>query len=356
MSASKSQNNTKKEPVELNFYAVDKKLVSNDYNNRESVRLNNQRVSWGSDNLYPNHIYDLYSNVTTLKTVVDGITRFISGQGTEVEYNIGNIDFNSLIKQIAFEYTLYNGFALNIIRNRAGDICDIKSISLSRLRTNEDRSIFWYNKDYNKAWLSNKTIEIPAFDPVEKQASSIYFYTSENLSVYPVPVIESARKACELEIEAANFHLNGIRNGFNASAIVSFMNGIPDSKNKEEIEKFVNEKFSGSENAGRILVNFCNDKDHSVEIQTLNTQDFSDKYNSALNYSRQQIFSAYSCNPKLLGLFDSGGAFFSSADEIKYSYKLLDYSVIKPAQNIITDCLRDILSCDVVINRNELFE
>ncbi len=336
--------------VKLNFYAVDSVLSDNIMTNEESSRSNARSVEWGTNNLWPEYVWHLYNDSATFSAVVNGTTEFICGNSIDCSYDIANIDFDTLVEHCAKDYLLYGGFVINVIRNRAGSICDLKHIPMQRIRTNEDRSVFYYNKDYKKTWLRNATIELPAFDANDKsQGSSIYFYCNSSLNVYPTPIWIGAQKSIDLECEIDNFHLNGIYNQFASSMMITFLDGVPSSENRAQIERKLKDKFCGPKNAARILVNFAPDKEHAVQVDKIESDDFTSKYNAALTRSKNQILSSFRCNAGIIGLPSENSSLFSG-DEFAQAYKLYNRSMVRPTQRKITSAIKNILGDYVEFN------
>ena len=56
--------------------------------------------------------------------------------------------------------------------------------------------------------------------------------------------------------------------------IINFNNGEPTDEIREEIERNINEKFSGYQNAGRILISYNADEANKTTIERLDSDDF----------------------------------------------------------------------------------
>ena len=153
----------------------------------------------------------------------------------------------------------------------------------------------------------------------------------------------SAVLSAEIERNIDRYHLNELENGFAPHYIVSFNNGIPSDEIREEIERNFNEKYTGHQNAGRVLINFCDDKDHGVEIETVDCDDFTDKYNALIDRSKEQLFTAFRCNPNLFGISTAQG--FNS-EEYQSSFQLFQKTVIAPIQAKIQRILDEIFGVE----------
>ena len=155
------------------------------------------------------------------------------------------------------------------------------------------------------------------------------------INSYGVPVYTPAIKDCMIEQKIEEMHLSSLDNNFMASYIINFLNGIPTDEQKAEIEKNIQEKFCGSSNAGRILLNFANGKDNAALLQKMEVSDFSDKYNAAATRSREQIYAAFRMIPQVCGIMSESTGF--NTQEFSEAFKLVNRTVVKPVQSKIAD-------------------
>ena len=148
--------------------------------------------------------------------------------------------------------------------------------------------------------------------------------------------------ACELEKAINEFHLNNINLGFASNAIISFNNGQPNEEQQKQIEKDVMEKFTGYQNAGRILLSFNDSAENKTTVERLNGDDFDEKYSVLAERSREQIFTAFRATPNLFGFPNQTTGF--NEQEYASSFKLYNRTVVRPIQNIIVDAFDKIYS------------
>lgn len=80
--------------VQLAFTAIEKEIIKNIPTLEEVDNRGRGYVNYGGDNLYPEYLYGLYNDCTTLKTVIEGTSDFVAGndckcliQGFEKEMN-----------------------------------------------------------------------------------------------------------------------------------------------------------------------------------------------------------------------------------------------------------------------------
>lgn len=299
-------------------------------------------VSWGNDNKWPDYVKSLYDDVPTLHSIIDSCVNYICGD--EMTYSATNINDNhretleDIIKWIALDYMLYGCFALNIIKNRLGDVTDIYYINVANIRSNKYNTEFYYAD----GWKSYRTkyVTYKAYDDDPENANSIFFYKNEHNSTYGSPLFSSCITACELERKIDRFHINAIDNGFTGNYLINFNNGQPTPQQQEEIEDNVYEKFTGPENAGRPILCFNNNKDSETTIQRIETEDFGEKYNTLAKRSQQSIFTAFHMSPILCGIEQDNIGF--NSQEYSEAFELFNKTQIRPIQNMLERCFEKI--------------
>lgn len=312
-------------------------------------------VEWGNRNSYPDYLLDLYNNVPTLRSIINGNIDFITGDDVSIlplTDNLPNGQMNNRgdnireqIKDIAKDYEIYGGFALQIIRNLIGMVAEVYYIDMRFLRTNKEGNVFYYCEDWSKSGKKD-VIVYPAYMPNlnwdtlddeqrNRNASSILYVKNVHTQVYPAPLYAASIKACEIERLIDDFHINSLQNQFVSSAIINFNNGDPGDEMKKEIEDAINEKFAGAANGGRIMLSFNKNKESATDIVEFEVKDFGERYKALSEHSRQQIFTAFRANPNLFGIPTEGNGFAN--EQYAESFKLYNRTQVRPVQRLIAD-------------------
>lgn len=314
-------------------------------------------VLYGKDNQYPEYLYGLYNEVSTLKTIIEGTVDYVLGndvrcnvKGFEREVNTKGDTMRELVRLLIRDYLIYGGYAVQVIRNKVGQVRELYYMDFRYLRSSKKNEVFWYSEDFAKRYVrNNKTVVYPKFIPEAKDVASSILYVSNNkTTTYPIPRYSGSIKACEMERAIDTYHLSSIENGFGGSYIINFLNGIPTDEVKAEIEKNVNEKFCGASNAGRVLINFANGKDNATTLEKLDTEDFGEKYKAAAERAKNQIFIAFRAIPQLFG--DMSAATGFNSQEFTESFKIFNRTVCKPIQQVICDSIDKIFGYDSSIS------
>ena len=308
-------------------------------------------VQWGKDNQYPEYLYGLFNDVSSLKTIIEGTADYVCGndvtcniKGFDVEVNTKGDTMRELVRLLARDYLIYGGFAIQVIRNKIGDIRELYYVDFRYLRSSKKNEVFWYSEEFGKKYVrSSKTVVYPKFVKENRDiTSSILYVTNEKSKTYPTPRYSGSIKACGIERNIDSYHLSSLENGFSGSYILNFLNGVPTDEMKAEIEKNVNEKFCGSSNAGRVLINFANGKDNATTLEKLDVQDFGEKYKAAAERAKNQIFTAFRAIPQLFGDMTAATGF--NSQEFTESFKVFNRTVCQPIQKTICDSIDKIFN------------
>ena len=339
----------------ISFAAIDPYVDTNIILPVEKFVSAKDLMEWGTRNSYPDYLLDLYNNVPTLRAIINGNIDFITGDDVSIlplTQHLPNGIMNNRgdhireqIKDIAKDYEIYGGFALQIIRNLIGEVAEVYYIDMRFLRTNKEGNVFYYCEDWSKS-VRKDVIVYPAFMPnlnwdalddeaKNRNASSILYVKNIHTQVYPAPLYAASIKACEIERLIDDFHLSDINNHFVSSAIINFNNGIPDDDVKEQIEREFTEKFCGASNGGRTAFSWNPNKESATDIVEFEVKDFGERYKTLSDHSRQQIFTAFRANPNLFGIPTEGNGFAN--EQYAESFKLYNRTQIKPVQRMIAD-------------------
>lgn len=339
----------------ISFAAIDPYVDTNIILPVEKFISAKDLMEWGTRNSYPDYLLDLYNNAPTLRAIINGNIDFIAGDDVSIlplTQHLPNGIMNNRgdhireqIKDIAKDYEIYGGFALQIIRNLIGEVAEVYYIDMRFLRTNKEGNVFYYCEDWSKS-VRKDVIVYPAFMPNlnwdalddearNRNASSILYVKNIHTQVYPAPLYAASIKACEMERLIDDFHLADINNHFVSSAIINFNNGIPDDEVKEQIEREFTEKFCGASNGGRTAFSWNPNKESATDIVEFEVKDFGERYKTLSDHSRQQIFTAFRANPNLFGIPTEGNGFAN--EQYAESFKLYNRTQIKPVQRMIAD-------------------
>ena len=303
---------------------------------------------YGEDNLFPELLIELFDGSAMHHTAVEAIKDGIIGDGLEV---IGDNILNKkgetvdeVFEKISLDYTIFNGYALNVVWNREGTrIAEIYHLPFANVRSgkpDEDDEIveYYYSSDWTNL-RKHKEVAYRAFDPTDNRgenASQIYYcygYTPGN-DVYPMPSYIGGLNDIALDGRVSRFHNANISNGLSPSMFIKFNNGIPTPEERRDIYREIEDTFSGEDNAGRFFLSFSDGADRAMDVQPIESAN-DDYYLTLESRITSRILTAHRItSPLLLGIKDASG-FSNNADEIKVAYAHFEGTVIEPKRKKI---------------------
>jgi len=341
----------------------------------EEVLNNKDYVYWGGDNLWPRHSIELYNyssiNRACLNAKRDGVwgkQLLVDGRDANTIMVNSNESLRSLYKKTAMDFVIHNGFSMNVIKRRDGEgISEMYHMDMSKLRSGKvDYRDFVQKYYYSADWRDTrkyKVIELPAFDLQTDEPSQVWWYMgyAPNQTYYPMPEWIGGRVAVEIDINIKNFHLQNLQNGFFPSIFISLNNGVPSEEERSQVYRHLYDKYSSTNNAGGMFLNFSDDKDHEPTITPLSPNASDSFYTAMDEIVRNTILTSHRItSPKLLGIETPGS--LGSKDEVIEGYEHFLRTVIVPAQDQLLAefekllFLRDKKMYKLEIVQNEIFD
>lgn len=296
-------------------------------------------ISFGENNDYPEFLYGLYSECSLLQSIINGLVDYVCGSGFEDEgkadmvVNRKGQTLLDVVKPCVTDYVIFGAFAVEIIRNQLGQVLDIYWRDLRRFRLDEDETHVYYHKSWDRYSRDIKKLDRWQGEEQLFDRSIYYFKRPQSRGDYGLPMWNSATRDVTIAIEITKFHLSAILNNFVPSAIVNFNDGVPPQEQRKEIERKLNEKFSGSTNAARLLVSFNQSKEGAVTINRLSEDNFDQRYQALAKSTKDNIFVAFRAQPQLFGTDPDRTGF--NSQEYAESFKLFKKTVVAPIQSEI---------------------
>ncbi len=320
-----------------------------------------QRYDWvyyGENNLLPQYFIGLYDNCAIHKAVVTSKVNQIMGDGIVslnnpmASVNLINPSENvtEVMYKCALDFMLFGGFALNVIWSKdRKSIAEIYHIDFSRVRSgklnDEDKvDCYYYSADW-KNIRKFPPIEIKSFNQNEKDPNQIYYYKNyvPSMSYYPIPDWSAGQRAIEIDIEMKNFHMNNLRKGMVPSLWINYLNGIPGEEEMHIITRALQEQYSGTDNGGRAIISFNENKETAPEIVQIPRND-NDTYYQTLNddISRNILSSHRVSSAELFGIATTGK--LGGGTEITEHSEYFRKMVIMPYQNCMLSVFNKLVS------------
>ena len=349
------EDNEIKSQVKVSFIALDPYIEKNIPSPTEKEIHGKDMVQWGDRNLYPEFLWTLYGSVPSLRTIINGTRDFIVGDTQAIQLpglppNVVNTKggtIRDLLEATAADQEIYGGFAFQVIRSVTGEVVEVYHCPMRYLRMNKECDVFYYSERWALRGKHKVTV-YPAFMHIDQQRwaqfddkekerhyTSILLVKNTITQVYPSPVYAAAVDDCETERRTSQYHLNAINNGFTSSMIVNFNNGVPSDDMKEQIEREFTEKFTGAQNAGRVMFSWNSDRTNATTITEPKVDNFGDRYLALSKHTRQQIFTAFRAAPVLFGIPTDNNGF--TVDDYENAFRLYNRTMVRPVQRKICD-------------------
>ena len=333
---------------------------------------NKDYISFGINNLYPQYLIELFTGSGINSAIIKGVASMIAGdqQGTYQGLDVVDKDIleggekeqylqfaklmnkgdRNTLKNLAFDLKLFGTCYINTIYNKTKTaIAEIKHVPAQYIRSGKVDSFgkvneFYYSYDWSNE-RKYKPHVIKAFDPDNRTDTSQLLQVKEynpQSFYYGIPDYVGGTDYIQLDMSIAELHLANIDNNFMPSCMLNFSNGIPSDEERMQLERKINEKFSGSGNSGKLIITFNDGKETAPEVVPLNTGDNDDKYQFLSSEVNRKVLTAHRIvSPLLFGVKAESG-FGNNAEEIKDSFELLLSSVIKPFQHTLLEGLGQI--------------
>jgi len=324
------------------------------------VKANKDYVTYGDKNSYFRYLIDRFTGSPTNNAIINGISQMIFGKGIDAtDSNKKPEDYakaisllkSDVVRKLAYDLKLMGQCAIQVIyskdRKTIAQVEHLPVETLAMEKCDEDGEInnFYYCNDWEKVKPNTELQVIPAFGTSNENIEILYVnpYVAGHYYYSPVDY-QGGLQYAELEEEISNYHLSNIQNGLAPSMMINFNNGIPDDETRDLIESKIKQKFTGSSNAGRFILNFSDSKENSSDIQTVQLSDAHNQYQFLSDETMRKIMVAHRIvSPMLLGIKDSTGL-GNNADELKQASILMDNVVIRPFQNLLIEAFDKILA------------
>jgi len=320
---------------------------------------NREWVNYGEDNDYYTYLIKLYTESTTNNAIINGVTNMIYGKGLDAldssrktnEYAaMRSIFSDGCLRKIALDLKLLGEGSFQVLY-KDGKVIKSEHFPRQTLRAercNKDGEIeaYYYFHDWANLKRSDEPKRIASFgfgNGKEPEIKIIKRYVSGYDYYCPVDY-QGGLAYAELESEVADYLINDVQNGFSGTKVVNFNNGIPDVEKQLQVKNDVMRKLTGSRGE-KVVIAFNNNAESKTTVDDIPLNDAPQHYEYLSNECSNKLIVAHRVtSPLLLGIRTENNGLGSNADEIKTAALLFDNITIKPYQDLICECIDDILA------------
>ena len=320
-------------------------------------------VNYGEDNNYYQYLIDLYTNSTTNHSIINGVSNMIYGKGIDAtDSNTKTEEYAALrsifgktdLRNVVLDLKLLGEGSFQVIYDR-GRVIKAEHFPRQTLRaekmTEEGKiKAYYYFYDWSKLKPNSKPERIAAFgygNGKEPEIKIVKKYVSGYDYYCPVDY-QGGLAYAELESEVADFLINDVQNGFSGTKVVNFNNGIPDKEKQLSLKNDVMSKLTGSRGE-KVIIAFNNNTESKTTIDDVPLNDAPQHYEYLSRECQNKLIVAHRVtSPLLLGIRTENNGLGSNADEIEAASLLFDNITIKPYQELLIDCIDDILAVNEI--------
>lgn len=332
---------------------------------------NKDYINYGEDNNYPNFLVTLFNRSAKHNAILTAKQLYIAGQG--LAFNAENLptdkivstqafidnanpyeSLHSVSSKMALDIELFGGCYLHIIKSKdKKNIAEVYHLDYCNLRTNKDNSLIYYSEHWlnddgsNNTSIKEDQIKIyPAYGSkeYEKGKEGVLYYKQyrPNIETYTLPEYIGAVPAIITDAEIANYHRASIQNGFMGGTMVVFANGVPSDEEMSTIERQMKKKFTGTDRANSLVIDFVDDPARVPQVLQLTGNDFDKRYDALNKTIQEEIFVGHKVtSPMLFGVRTEGQ--LGGRNEMATAFQLFQNTYITPKQNAIEVILNDLV-------------
>jgi hypothetical protein len=313
-------------------------------------------IYYGEDNAYPQYLIYLYNKSSKHNAIINGKSNYIFGKGLKIENdpwgqyilskcNSFGESLNEISLKSIIDIEIFGGYRLKVVYDGLGKISEIYHLPFQNVRKTKEGN-FAYSEDWANKYSRVKPVIYAPFNPEDENKTVQVFEYNEyrpDTYYYPLPGYLGSINYIETDIRISQYHLSAITNGMFPSKLIQFFNGEPNEEGKKKLESHWNSKFSGSENAGKVLLMFNTDPAKAVQIQDLSATDL-DKQFTILNETvQQEVFSGHGITtPSLFGVMTAGK--LGESTQLKEGFEIFKNTYVQLKQTRFEESINYVTS------------
>ena len=340
------------------------------------IRKNKKKdyIYFGKDNLFPDYLIDLADNCSIHRALLETKSKFISGEGfyfegednqiAQAESFLKGLD-KDFLRRTAVYMAYFNGFYWQSKFERSGNVAYLRNVDFSYVRSgkmNENGEVdkYYFTPDWKFATKRNTfkpEDEIYKPKPIASWQSSDRMLVRERGELvngmcyspgklfYAEPSYLGALNYIEISNQIAEFHKNNLDNGMVGSMHIHLFEDLSDGEKRRKVEKSINNKFSGSENAGKVVVTWSTNPDMKTMVESIPVNDSHEMFSLLNGKVSEEIIMSHRTPMALAGIKVATGL-QSEESLTRANMEYYQNTVIRPSQVVIEENL------DKVLERN----
>ena len=316
-------------------------------------------VSYGKDNDYYDWLILRYKNSTTNNAVINNIAKLIYGKGLNAldasrkpnEYAMMKaMILPEVLRGLALNFKMLGAGYFQILYNKQHTkIVKVDYIPTRLIRVgkcNEDGIIdtYYYSDDWDNV-KKYPPVKYSAYgtskDDIEIDCVK---FDSVDMKYYTLPDYSGCLPYCVLEEEIADFQINDVQNGFSATKLINFSNGVPSEEAQRDISRQVKNKLTGA-TGDKMIISFNDNAESKATIENIALDNAPEHYQYLSNECQAKILNGHTViSPMIVGITNENHGFSSNADEIEMATKVFYNQSIKTFQDAIIEKINQYLA------------
>jgi hypothetical protein len=312
----------------------------------------NGYIRFGSDNLYPQLLNQMYFTSPLHGAIVDYKTNAAVGGGFEITVDKNatamekvdvytfdkRIKLKKLLPVLTKDVIIHNRVYFYLCFNQIGDLVKIKHIGAEKVRRDKYGENYFICDDWNSQ-IDIKTIKPYKWGVNQKECLYVWESHSVGQDVYPLPQYSSAMNWAFLDGEMSYLQKSNIINSIFPSFAMMFPKKPQSEEEKMAIKNTI-DRAKGAANGGKAIAFFANSQDQLPTIESIPTNSNDNLFQTTTESIDSKICQAHIIDPILMGIRVSGK--LGSGSDIKQAYIIFEKNTIIPLREIVEDIVNDL--------------
>lgn len=319
---------------------------------------NKDYVEYGSNNLYPEYLKDMFNTSPTHNAIVKTKAQMVVGDGwiyddslLDESKKIEVIKLLNFIQRdmydLSLDYQIFGAMAFEIIWSLDfSRIVEVNRIDVSKLRSGkyEDGAVEeWY---YKRDWSDRReeAVCLPVLDLSNKEDHRQIIYVPGQMvsnEYYSEPQYISSMDWITLESQVGLYYRSLIENGFNPSLVVKIFRRPGSQEERDQMVSDLKRTFGGVKNTGKAMVMFSDGKELAPEVSPIEVANVDKQFTVIADQITQKILTGErATTPELFGIAVPGQL---GSGDFDTKVKCFAKFVIAPDQFIFEQAVNKIL-------------
>ena len=308
---------------------------------------------FGSDNLYPELLNQMYFSSPLHGAIVDFKTNAVIGGGFNLttdkltpQEKLEMFTFEKkanlkhTVKAVTKQLILHNRVYFKLYFGENRKLIKIENVSPEKVRVGRDKKMYFLCDDWSRRIGIE---EIKPYHITCKDHCQLFSYEVKSVGqdYYSLPTYTSALNFAFLSGELSYFAKSNIQNSVFPSFAMMFPKR-PQSEEEKHMIKETIDRLKGAANAGKAVAFFANSADQLPKIESLPTNGNDKLFHEASALNTEQICFAHTIDPILMGIRTTGA--LGSGSDIKQAYVIFEKNVVMELRQQVTTIFQELLT------------